>query len=155
MRRKRWLVARKDAKMPRDKELEHLVGIVIDCGYHLHHDLGPGLLESAYERLMFEELRRAGIMVRRQVSMPLKYKGVVVDNAYVIDLLVAERLIVELKSVERVMPVHAKQVLTYLRMANLPIGLLINFGQPLFKDGLKRIVNNYDDGRERHSLFAS
>jgi len=132
--------------MPRDNELERLARKVIDCGYHLHHDLGPGLLEGAYERLMFEELRRAGIAVRRQVSMPLQHKGVVVDNAYTLDLLVAERLIVELKSVERLMPVHGKQVLTYLRLANLPLGLLMNFGQPMFKDGLKRIVNNYDDG---------
>ncbi|NCP19927.1 MAG: GxxExxY protein [Erythrobacter sp.] len=133
--------------MSRDYELERLVGIVIDCGYHLHRDLGPGLLENAYERLMFEELRRAGIPLRRQVSMPLQHKGVVIDNAYIIDLLIADRLIVELKSVERLMPVHGKQVLTYLRLMNLPLGLLINFGQPMFKDGLKRIVNNYEDGR--------
>ncbi|WP_370178719.1 GxxExxY protein [Alteriqipengyuania sp.] len=141
------MIARKDAKMPRDAELEHLVGVVIDCGYHLHDNLGPGLLESAYERLMFEELRRSGIAVQRQVSMPLKHKGVVIDNAYMIDLQIDGRLIIELKSVERLMPVHAKQLLTYLRLAKLPVELLMNFGQPLFKDGLKRIVNNYDDGR--------
>ena len=139
-------IPRKDAKMPRDNALERLVRKVIDCGYHLHNDLGPGLLEAAYERLMEAQLSREGIRVRRQVPMPLRYNGVVIDNAYIIDLLVEGRLIVELKSVERLMPVHSKQVLTYLRLANLPLGLLINFGQPMFKDGVKRIVNNYDDG---------
>ena len=95
---------------------------------------------------MEAELRRAGLAVLRQVSMPLSHKGVVIDNAFFIDLLIEGRLVVELKSVARLAPVHGKQVLTYLRLANLPLGLLMNFGQPTFKDGLKRIVNNYDDG---------
>ena len=129
--------------MDRDDELERIVRKVIDCGYHLHHDLGPGLLESAYERLMSELLMRDGLVVQRQVSMPLRHKGVVIDNAYILDLLVEGRLIVELKSIERLTPLHGKQVLTYLRLADLPLGLLMNFGQPTFKDGLRRIANNY------------
>ena len=129
--------------MDRDDGLERIARKVIDCGYHLHHDLGPGLLESAYERLMSELLTRDGLVVQRQVSMPLSHKGVVIDNAYLVDLLVEGRLIVELKSIERLTPVHGKQVLTYLRLADLPLGLLMNFGQPTFKDGLRRIANNY------------
>tara|TARA_B100000749_G_scaffold214689_1_gene169543 strand:- start:78 stop:482 length:405 start_codon:yes stop_codon:yes gene_type:complete len=129
--------------MDRDDELERMARTVIDCGYHLHRDLGPGLLEGAYERLMAAELVRSGIEVQRQVAMPLSHRGVVIDNAYIIDLLIEGRLIVELKSVERLMPVHGKQVLTYLRLAQLPLGLLMNFGQPTFKDGLRRIANNY------------
>ena len=97
-------------------EIEELARIAVDCGYHLHRDLGPGLLESAYEALMAEGLRQAGCAVERQIAVPLRYKGVVVDNAFKIDLLIERRLVIELKSVERIAPVHGKQVLTYLRL---------------------------------------
>ena len=123
--------------------IEDLARIAVDCGYHLHRDLGPGLLESAYEALMAEGLRHVGLSVERQIALPLRYKGVVVDNAFKIDLLVERQLIIELKSVERLAPVHGKQVLTYLRLMKLPLGLLMNFGQGTFKDGLKRIANDY------------
>jgi GxxExxY protein len=127
--------------------LERVARTVVDCGFHIHNDLGPGLLESAYEALLAEALRQAGMNVRRQVSVPLSYKGVVVDNAFKIDLLVEEGLIVELKSVEKLASIHGKQLLTYLRLTGLPLGLLMNFGQPMFKDGLKHIVNNHRGGR--------
>lgn len=130
-------------------DLEHAARVVVDCGYHIHDELGPGLLESAYEALMSEALRQAGLAVSRQVSVPLQYRGVVVDNAFKIDLLVEQALIVELKSIDRLLPVHGKQVLTYLRLMHLPLGLLMNFGQALFKDGVKRIVNQHRDGRFR------
>ncbi|MBX7461570.1 GxxExxY protein [Qipengyuania huizhouensis] len=133
--------------MLRPDEIERTARIAVDCGFHIHDDLGPGLLESAYEALMAEALQQAGLEVRRQVSVPLRYKGVVVDNAFKIDLLVENRLILELKSVEKLMPVHGKQVLTYLRLTHLPLGLLMNFGQPMFKDGLKRIVNKHRGSR--------
>ena len=139
--------SREDAKMLRPDEVERTARIAVDCGFHIHDDLGPGLLESAYEALMAEALQQAGLEVRRQVSVPLRYKGVVVDNAFKIDLLVENRLILELKSVEKLMPVHGKQVLTYLRLTHLPLGLLMNFGQPMFKDGLKRIVNKHRGSR--------
>jgi iron complex transport system substrate-binding protein len=129
--------------MSRDAELEELARIAVDCGFHLHRDLGPGLLESAYEALMAEALRQAGHVVERQIALPLNYRGVIIDNAFKIDLLVERRLIIEIKSVERFAPVHGKQVLTYLRLMNLPLGLLMNFGQGTFKDGLKRIANDY------------
>ncbi|MBU1606509.1 MAG: GxxExxY protein [Alphaproteobacteria bacterium] len=124
-------------------DIEALATQVIDCGFHLHKDLGPGLLESAYVQLMAAELARRGIAVSRQVAMPLTYKGVVVDNAFKIDLLVERTLIVELKSIERLAPVHGKQVLTYLRLMGLPLGLLMNFGQATFKEGLRRVANDY------------
>lgn len=101
------------------------------------------MLESAYEALMAEALRQSGLAVERQVGVRLSYRGVVVDNAFKIDLLVERRLVVELKSIERLMPVHGKQVLTYLRLMDLPLGLLMNFGQATFKDGLKRVANDY------------
>ena len=129
--------------MERKADIEALAREVVDCGFHLHKDLGPGLLESAYETLMAAELGRRGLDVARQVPVPLNYKGVVVDNAFKIDLLVDQRLIVELKSIERLAPVHGKQVLTYLRLMGLPLGLLMNFGQGTFKDGLRRIANDY------------
>ena len=132
--------------MPRDDELEALVRRVIDLGFGLHRDLGPGLLESAYELILFEKLRQQGIDVRRQVPICVNYDGIFIENAFKVDLLVEDRLVVELKSAERALPVHGKQVLTYLRLMNLPLGLLINFGQTLFKDGIKRITNAYDAG---------
>lgn len=124
-------------------DIEAIARTTIDCGFHLHCDLGPGLLESVYEILMAEALRDAGLRVERQAVVPIAYKNIVIDNAFRIDLLVEGQLVVELKSVERVAPVHGKQVLTYLRLLELPLGLLINFGQETFRDGVKRIANNY------------
>ncbi len=117
--------------------------MVIDCGYHLHRNLGPGLLESAYELILAKVIEGRGLQVSRQVSIPITYDGVVIDNAFRIDLLIENTLLVELKSSERISPVHAKQVLTYLRLMNLPLGLLMNFGQPTFRSGLQRIANDY------------
>ena len=124
-------------------DLERIARIAVNCGYQIHKDLGPGLLENAYEALMAEALKQAGLNVRRQVAITMNYKGVLVENAFKIDLLVEEQLVLELKSIERLAPVHGKQVLTYLRLANLQLGLLMNFGQAIFKDGLKRVANDY------------
>jgi GxxExxY protein len=129
--------------MLRSDDLELAARTVVDCGYRLHRDLGPGLLESAYEALLAEALRQAGLNVARQVPVAMSYKGVVVDNAFRVDVLIEDSLIVELKSIERLAPVHGKQVLTYLRLMSLPLGLLINFGQATFKDGLRRVANDY------------
>ena len=124
-------------------ELEEIARIVVDRGYHLHRDTGPGMLESVYEILLAEALRESGLECRRQVSVPIKYKGVVIDNAFKIDLLVEDQLVIELKSVERASPVHSKQLLTYLRLMNLRLGLLMNFGMQTFKAGLQRVANDY------------
>lgn len=125
------------------EELERLAKIAVDCGFMLHKEIGPGLLESAYELLMAASLKDAGLSVATQISVPIVFKGIVIDNAFRADMLVEGPLLIELKSTERVAPVHTKQVLTYLRLMNLPLGLLMNFGQATFKDGLQRVANNY------------
>ena len=135
--------SREDAKMLCTDDIERVARIAVDRGFHIHDDLGPGLLESAYEALMAEALRQSGLTVQRQVMVPLRYRGVVVDNAFKIDLLVERSVVIELKSVDKLIPVHGKQVLTYLRLMNLPLGLLMNFGQAMFKDGLRRVVNKH------------
>lgn len=133
----------KISKKLRPEELEALARKVIDFGFQIHLQLGPGLLENAYEALLESALSQAGHSIRRQVPIQMRFNGVVVDNAFKIDLLVDDALVVELKSMERLAAVHSKQVLTYLRLMELPLGILMNFGQPLFKDGLKRIANDY------------
>ena len=136
--------------MNHPERLEEIARVCIDCGYHLHRDLGPGLLESAYELLLARILEQRGLNVRRQVALPLKYQGVVIDNAFKIDVLVEECLLIELKSTERLAAVHSKQVLTYLRLMDLPLGLVMNFGQATYKAGLQRVVNDYQgDFRKR------
>ncbi|MEZ5744466.1 MAG: GxxExxY protein [Sphingomonadaceae bacterium] len=137
------MVSHEGTKKSREDELERIARTVVDCGFHIHQDLGPGMLETAYEVILAAELQRNGLTVERQVPVRMEYKGLVVDNAFKIDLLVDRQLIVELKSIERLAPVHGKQVLTYLKLMDLPLGLLMNFGQALFKDGLRRIANDY------------
>jgi GxxExxY protein len=124
-------------------DIEEVARIAVDCGFKLHKDLGPGLLESVYEILLAESLRERGLMVRRQVPVEKTYKGVVVDNALKIDLLVDDELIIELKSTERDSALYPKQLLTYLRLTNRSLGLLMNFGQETFKQGVQRVVNNH------------
>ena len=129
--------------MSRLEEIEELARVAVDCGIQLHRELGPGLFESVYQALMFASLRERGLAVASQVEVPVKFKGVVVDNAFRADLIIEGALLVELKSTEKVTLIHTKQVLTYLRLLNMPLGLLMNFGQPTFKDGLQRVVNNH------------
>ncbi len=125
------------------KDIEELARIAVDAGFHLHKEIGPGLLETVYETLLFESLKDKGISIERQVIVPIKYKGIVVDNAFRADLVIERTLIIELKSVEQMAPVHGKQLLTYLRLMELPLGLLMNFGMYSFKEGIKRIANDY------------
>ncbi|WP_291322276.1 GxxExxY protein [Desulfonatronospira sp.] len=134
--------------------IEKLASTVIDTAFHLHRDLGPGLLESVYEAVLAHELGARGLMVERQKPVPVHYQGVVLDEGFRLDLLVEKRLIVELKSVEELHPVHPKQVLTYLRLMDLPLGLLINFGAPLLKQGLKRVVNRHEERREERVTLS-
>jgi GxxExxY protein len=124
-------------------EIEELARMAVDCGYYLHKEIGPGLLESVYEALLFEMLTERGLSVARQIVVPIRYKDVVIDHAFKAVIVIQNTLIVELKSTERFAPVHGKQLLTYLRLMNLPLGLLMNFGMYSFKDGIKRIANNY------------
>lgn len=122
-----------------------LATAVIDVAFHIHRKLGPGLLESAYEAIMVHELKRRGFRVESQVSVPLMWGGIEVETAYRADLIVDDKLIVELKSIEQIAPVHKKQLLTYLRIADCRLGLLINFGCELFKNGVSRVVNNLEE----------
>lgn len=133
---------RKDAKGG-GVDIEALATVAIDCGFKLHSQLGPGLLESAYEALLAHSLTKRGLAVDRQRPVPIHYDGIAVDEGFRLDLLVEGKLLIELKSVERLAPVHGKQVLTYLRLMNLSLGLLMNFGAPTFREGLKRVVNNH------------
>jgi GxxExxY protein len=125
------------------KDVEALARLAIDHSMAIHKDLGPGLLESAYESILAASLARAGIKVDRQQPVRIRYAGLQVADAFRIDLLVENHLILEIKSVERLAPVHSRQLLTYLRLADLPLGLLMNFGGATFREGLKRIVNDY------------
>jgi GxxExxY protein len=115
-----------------------IIGIAIE----LHKALGPGLLESAYENALAYELRNIGLDVKQQVPRPFIYKEIRLDVGYRIDLLVENKVIIEIKSVEMVSPVHFSQVLTYLKLSDLKLGLLINFNTKLLKEGIQRIVNN-------------
>ncbi|WP_029623959.1 GxxExxY protein [Sphingomonas sp. PAMC 26617] len=126
-----------------DDALEDLARVAVDCGYKLHAALGPGLLESVYEACLFQSLSRRGLQVERQKAVPILFEGIALDEGFRIDLLVERRLLLELKSTESFVPVHGKQVLTYLRLMELPLGLLMNFGAGTFKDGIRRIANNY------------
>ncbi|MBC8053844.1 MAG: GxxExxY protein [Sphingobacteriaceae bacterium] len=115
---------------------------VIGLALELHKNIGPGLLESSYENALAFDLREAGLDVRQQVPMPFIYKEVKMDIGYRIDLLVENKLIIEVKSVESLAPVHYAQLLTYLKLSNLQLGLLINFNCKLLKTGIHRIANN-------------
>ncbi|MEA5575331.1 GxxExxY protein [Anabaena sp. UHCC 0451] len=119
-----------------------ITGVIVDVAYKVHTTLGPGLLESVYETVMDVELRRRKLQVRRQVVIPITYEGVVLEEGFRADLIVEDKVIVELKSVENLHPVSYKQLQTYLKLANKKVGLLINFNVPLIKDGISRVVNN-------------
>jgi len=125
------------------QEIDDITGLIVDTAYKLHRGLGPGLLESVYEAVLARDLERHGLKVERQKIVTFEYDGMLFEEGLRLDLLVEERVIVELKSVEKTAPVHPKQLLTYLRLMNLPVGLLINFGAATFKDGIQRVVNNY------------
>jgi GxxExxY protein len=115
--------------------------VIVDAAYHIHTTLGPGLLESVYEAVLAYELEERGLGVERQKPIPVMYEEVWMEEGFRADLVVEDTVIVELKSVETVSPVHKKQLLTYIRLADKRLGLLINFGAALIKDGITRIVN--------------
>jgi len=118
---------------------------IVDAAYHVHKKLGPGLLESVYETVLAFELEKRGLKVERQVPVSIVYEGIKFDEGFRADLIVENKVIVELKSVETVVPVHKKQLLTYLRLADKRLGLLINFGAVVIKDGISRVVNGLKD----------
>jgi GxxExxY protein len=141
------LISREDAKNAKGAcvDIEDVARAAVDCGYRVHNKLGPGLLESVYEAVLAVELGKLGLDVERQKPIPIVYDGLALNEGFRIDLLVERSLIIEIKSVEKLAPVHGKQLLTYLRLAEQPVGLLMNFGCGTFREGIRRVVNNHTD----------
>jgi GxxExxY protein len=123
------------------RDVNQITGEIVDTAYRLHSDVGPGLLEGFYESVLLHSLTKQGLHVERQKAIPFEWEGVRIEEACRLDLLVEGQVIVELKSLEKLHPVHHKQVLTYLRLLDLPVGLLINFGEVSLKSGIHRILN--------------
>ena len=118
-----------------------IASVVVDSAYKVHTTLGPGLLESVYEVVLAYELKKIKLLVERQVAIPIRYESISFDEGFRADLIVENKLIVELKAIKEFDKVHYKQLLTYLKLADKRLGLLINFGDELIKDGIKRVVN--------------
>ena len=128
--------------MPKENDI---ATVIVDAAYTLHRNLGPGLLESAYEAVMIHELQKRGLVVSAQVAVPIIYETVRLDTGFRADLVVEDLVIVELKSIDKVAPVHRKQLTTYLKLSGKRLGLLINFGEELIKNGITRVVNGLPD----------
>lgn len=125
------------------RPIDEISAAVVDQSIRIHRELGPGLLESVYEVVLAGALVRIGFRVDRQVPVDIRFDGLAFPAAFRVDLLVEERLIIEIKSVERLTNLHAKQVLTYLRLTQQPVGLLLNFSGETMKEGIRRVVNGY------------
>ncbi|NLJ43975.1 MAG: GxxExxY protein [Bacteroidales bacterium] len=124
-------------------EYERLSHEILDSSLSVHKEMGPGLLESVYQYCLVHELRSRNVFVQEQVSVPLFYKNQILDKDFRLDLLVAEEIIIEIKAVEVILPVHEAQIISYLKLADKRLGFLINFNVPLLKSGFRRFVNNY------------
>ena len=124
-------------------EINQITGIIIKEAIKIHNDLGPGLLESVYEEILAYRLTKRGLFINKQMPIPVFYEEIKMDFGFRADIIAENKVIVEIKSVEALAPVHHKQLLTYLKLTNLTVGLLINFNEALLKNGIKRIVNNY------------
>ncbi len=116
--------------------------ILVDCCFKVHTELGPGLLESVYEEVLSYEIIKRGLLLERQKGIPVIYDEIKMELGFRADIIVENKVIIELKSIEAIAPVHTKQLLTYLKLTGLKLGLLVNFNEALIKDGIKRIVNN-------------
>ena len=126
-------------------DINTISGVIVEAALRIHKELGPGLLESVYEFVLADELSRKGLHVRRQVPIPIRFEGREFDEGFRADLLVEDAIIVELKSVEQLARVHKKQLLTYLKLGNKKLGLLINFGGEFLKGNIERLVNGLPD----------
>jgi len=122
-------------------EIEQMATIAVDAAFAVHSECGPGLLESAYEACFARELELRGINFQRQLPVPLNYKGKLIEVGFRADIVMAGNLLIELKAVEQVIPVHKAQVITYLKLLKFPLGLLINFNELLIRDGIQRVLN--------------
>ncbi|HXD03909.1 MAG TPA: GxxExxY protein [Novosphingobium sp.] len=126
-------------------EVDEISSAVLNEAIRIHRELGPGLLESVYEQVLAAALLRRGLEVARQVPVEISYEGMVIAGAFRVDLLVGQTLVVEIKSVEQLTKLHAKQLLTYLRLMKQPVGLLLNFSGLTMKEGIRRLVNDYHE----------
>ena len=133
--------------MTEAERLDRITQAIIGAAIEVHRALGPGLLESAYEACLAFELTQRGLKVEQQKPLPVVYKNVKLDCGYRLDLLVEEAVIVEIKSVDRLAPIHQAQLLSYLRLSGHSVGLLINFNVQVLKNGIRRVVNNFPDSR--------
>ncbi len=122
-------------------EVEVLAKVAVDAAFAVHTELGPGLLETAYEGCFAHELDLRGVKCQRQLPVPLNYKGKLIEVGFRADVVIEQKLLIELKAVEQVLPVHKAQVITYLKLMRLPLGLLINFNEVLIKTGIQRVLN--------------
>ncbi len=134
-------VAKKNIVNTINMSENELSKIIVDTCYHLHVELGPGMFESVYEEILTYELLQQGLLVHRQQAIPVCWKGLKMEQGFRADLIVEDKVLIEIKSVETIAPVHQKQVLTYLKLTGLKLGLLINFNEALIKDGITRVVN--------------
>lgn len=122
-------------------EVERLATLAVDTAFAVHSELGPGLLESAYQACFFHELGLRGVAYQKELPVPLNYKGVRIEVGFRADVIIEQKLLIELKAVEQLLPIHKAQVITYLKLTHLPLGLLINFNEVLIKHGLQRVLN--------------
>lgn len=127
------------------KTIDEIASIVVDASFKVHQELGPGLLESAYEACLAHELTKRGLVVEKQKAQPVFYDGITIDVGYRMDLLVNDCVVIELKSVEKIIPIHQAQLMTYLKLSKKPLAFLINFNTTYFKSSIKRIANNYNE----------
>jgi len=127
---------------PESQKINRITEKIIGCAIEVHRNLGPGFLESAYEKCLCYELTQAGFEYKQQLPLPVIYKGINLECGYRMDVVVEDLVIVEIKAIERILPVHEAQLLSYLKLYNKKVGLLMNFHVPMLKSGLKRIVNN-------------
>jgi GxxExxY protein len=125
------------------KTIDEIAADVVDAAFKVHQELGPGLLESAYEACLAHELTKRGLTVEKQKAQPVFYDGITIDVGYRMDLLVNDCVVIELKAVEQIIPIHQAQLMTYLKLSSKPLGFLINFNTTYFKSSIKRIANNY------------
>jgi GxxExxY protein len=125
--------------------MDKIAAQIVDSAFKIHQELGPGLLESAYETCLEHELKRRGFQVERQKTQPIHYDGLVIDAGYRLDLLVNDSIIIELKAVEQLAPIHQAQLMTYLRLSSKSLGFLINFNVPLIKNGIRRVANQFQE----------
>jgi GxxExxY protein len=122
-------------------DVEKLATLAVDAAFAVHSELGPGLLESAYQACFAHELSLRGVAYQRELPVPLDYKGIRIEVGFRADVLLEQKLLIELKAVEQLLPIHRAQVITYLKLMRLPLGLMINFNEVLIKDGIRRVLN--------------